>query len=298
MKRLLPLALALTLALTACTQTAQVTPPPPVEVTVEVTVAPTPEPTPAPVLPADCPLDMNFLSGAGGWATYMLLNRDGSFEGDFHDSDMGDTGPGYNGGKYYFCNFSGRFTDIKQVDERTWTMTLEDVETGIEPGWERIEETDYENEGEKVRILYISAEPYGMDGGKDFILYGPDTPLEGLDEEFLSWWPGRWENEGLTTLCCYGLYNEAMGYGFFSGMEYPEGFISNYDEFEARQAALDYYENTVFTVERTPRIDVPAGWEGEIAFTVVCTKDGEAQPDRTITLSRQNGEWVVVREGY
>ena len=54
-----------------------------------------------------------------------------------------------------------------------------------------------------------------MEEGKDFILYLPDTPTQGLDEEFLSWWPGQYQEEKTGTLDFYGLYNVDKGYGFF-----------------------------------------------------------------------------------
>lgn len=38
-------------------------------------------------LPADFPKDLFFNSGAGGWRTYLRLNRDGSFSGEYSDYD-------------------------------------------------------------------------------------------------------------------------------------------------------------------------------------------------------------------
>ena len=36
-----------------------------------------------------------FSSGAGGWATELKVYADGTFEGHYYDSDMGDRGNGY-----------------------------------------------------------------------------------------------------------------------------------------------------------------------------------------------------------
>lgn len=66
----------------------------------------------------------------------------------------------------------------------------------------------------------------------------------------------------------------------------------------AQQAALDYYKGTVFAIHTLTQIDLLDGWEGEVMFRVSCTKGGEPQVDRTIALSRQNGSWIVVGEGY
>ena len=67
---------------------------------------------------------------------------------------------------------------------------------------------------------YIAADPYGMEEGKEFLFYTPETELEGLSKEFLSWWPGWYYANALgkdpVTLSGYGLYNREMGYGFFT----------------------------------------------------------------------------------
>ena len=64
----------------------------------------------------------------------------------------------------------------------------------------------------------------------------------------------------------------------------------------AHEAAYAYYKDTVFEVQTLTEI---APREGEISFQVACTKGGTPQdPDRVISLERQDGAWVVVNEGY
>lgn len=160
-------------------------------------------------LPDTLPIEFTFASGAGGWRTVLTLNPDGSFEGSYSDSDMGDSGDGYPNGTVYVCEFSGQFDDIKQVDDHTYSMTLGEVTTSKEKDEDWIE----------GRIRYIASDPYGLEDGKEFLLYTPETPIEGLSEEFLSWWPNRYTQSGeqpLETLSCYGIYNQKMGYGFFT----------------------------------------------------------------------------------
>ena len=140
-------------------------------------------------LPDALPLDLIFASGAGGWSTDLTLERDGSFAGIYHDSEMGSTGPEYPNGTYYISTFSGRFGDIRQVDEHTWAMSLEELTVQETPGEEWIEDG----------ILYIASEAYGLEEGTEFLLYSPETPTEGLDEEFLTWWPS-WNVEDTGTL--------------------------------------------------------------------------------------------------
>lgn len=146
-----------------------------------------------------------FSSGAGAWGTVLNLNSDGTFTGQFNDSDMGDRGDEYPNGTRYFCSFSGKFENIEKVDEYSYKMTLTDLTTKEEAGKEYIEDG----------VKYISSAPYGLEEGKDFIFYSPATPLKNLSEEFISWWPYRAEESGKETLSCYGILNVSKGYGFF-----------------------------------------------------------------------------------
>lgn len=157
------------------------------------------------ILPDALPLDLVFASGAGAWLTELVLEQDGSFAGQYHDSEMGDQGEGYPNGSCYISAFSGHFGDIRQVDNHTWTMSLKSLTVQEEPDTEWIE----------GGIRYIASEAYGLEEGTEFLLYSPETPTEGLDQEFLTWWPS-WNVEDTGTLNCWGLLNREMGYGFFT----------------------------------------------------------------------------------
>lgn len=175
------------------------------ETTEAVTEATSETPVETEALPDAAPFEFTFASGAGAWGTVMTLNGDGSFSGSFHDSDA-SLGEGYDA-TVYVSEFSGSFSDITQINDYTYSMTLNNLEVqNAEKEW--IEE----------RILYVSTEPYGLEQGTDYILYTPEAPLDALSEEFLSWWPDNWQREekGLTVLGRYGLYNKEMGYGFFT----------------------------------------------------------------------------------
>lgn len=155
-------------------------------------------------LPGEFPMELLYASGAGAWGTFLTLEADGSFTGNYHDSEMGAEG----GPVCYTCDFTGRFTDLRQVDEFTYAMTLESVENLTE------QTEPWEEDG----MRYIPSEPYGVESGTEFFFYLPERPLEGLDEEFLSWWPDNWlrEQEGLTELGCYAIENVEEGCGFFT----------------------------------------------------------------------------------
>ena len=157
-------------------------------------------------LPVNESMNFCFSSGAGGWGTYLEMDSDGNFTGDYHDSDMGDTGEGYPNGTVYVCNFSGKFTDIEQVDEHTYKMKLESYTADDEIGTEEILDG--------IRYVYTGA--YGLEGGKTFYLYTPGKPIYELSEEFIGWSYGVvGDISEDTTLKYYGIYNEEEGLGFF-----------------------------------------------------------------------------------
>ena len=170
-------------------------------------------PKPGPTLPqADYPLEFSFSSGAGAWSSNLTLNADGTFTGFYHDSDMGDVGTKYPNGTAYTCTFSGQFVSSEKLDEYSYRLQQTPITLEKPAGQEWIEDG----------IRYFSAGPHGLEGGLTFVLYTPDTPTAGLDEEFLSWWPGRFAETPSATLGCYGLWNVEAGTGFFT---FPDGLM-------------------------------------------------------------------------
>lgn len=112
-------------------------------------------PTSAPGLPpADYPLSFLFSSGAGAWGTRLTLNADGSFSGLYHDSDMGDDGPGYPNGTAYTCSFTGQFLTPEPLDEHSVRLHLAPPTLARPAGEEWIENG----------IRYFSAGPHGLEG--------------------------------------------------------------------------------------------------------------------------------------
>ena len=175
-------------------------------------------------LPFDVPMKLMFCSGAGAWDTLLTLHPDGSFEGDFHDADMTIE---------YVCQFHGRFGDIRQVTDASWSLTLEELTL----------DTKYPvgAEWDEGVIHYISSTPYGFDKkggegtlepGAQFMFYTPEAEgyrptdeLYGMEQsddyesvmyQFWSWWPDKhvW-GPYAGPLGCYGLCNMATGQGFF-----------------------------------------------------------------------------------
>jgi hypothetical protein len=101
-----------------------------------------------------------------------------------------------------------QFNNIEKINEYSYKMTLAEIATEKNTGEEWIED----------EIRYIASDPYGIDGGTDFILYLPNTPITEVSEEFLSWWPYRYgqQSDPKETLSCYGILNVATQNGFFN----------------------------------------------------------------------------------
>ncbi len=150
-------------------------------------------------------LQMDFSSGAGGWGTYLELLPDGTFSASYHDSDMGDTGAGYDNGTVYYGSCFGLFTDIKQIDEYTYSMTLKS-KTEEASGDPYIEES----------ILWIPTETYGVDCGEIF-LYLPGKPISDIPEECLFWGYAFYSDITRNDkLPCFVLYNVETGNAFYN----------------------------------------------------------------------------------
>ena len=120
-------------------------------------------------------LEWTFCSGAGAWSTDMRIREDGSFRGEYHDSDMGDIADEYPDGTMYFCVFTGQMSFVEQVDEYCWRIHIDEV--AVEPAEETI--TD--------GIRYIPTDSYGISAGEDMLLYRPGTPVSLLSEEMQIW---------------------------------------------------------------------------------------------------------------
>ncbi len=167
-----------------------------------------------------------FSSGAGAWATVMTIHADGSFSGEYHDSDMGVTGDSYPNGTQYRCDFSGQFTQPVKVNDYTYSMQISELNFAKEAGTEEIRDG----------VRYIYSEANGLDGAQDILIYLPGAPLEELSEDFRSW-IGYYDLSRTTDteLPFYALNNEAQQYGFssYNIIDNLEDNIAFYEEWAA-----------------------------------------------------------------
>lgn len=174
-----------------------------------------------------------FSSGAGGWSTVMHIHEDGTFDGNYLDSDMGVTGEGYPNGVVYYCDFKGKFTQPQIVNAYTYSMRVEELTMANEPGTEEI----------KDDICYCYTTPYGMEETEDIYIYLPGSPIAELPEGF-KYWVGYVNPESMeeTELPYYGLYNVTPEYGFSSYAmqeETVDATEENLTDIEAELAAVE-----------------------------------------------------------
>lgn len=214
-----------------------------------------------------------FASGAGGWSTEITLNPDGTFTGDYHDSDMGNTGDGFPYGTVYICRFNGKFSQPEPINDYVYLMRLEYIEADEEPNI-----VTYEN-----GIRCITSYPYGFDDGDEFFVYMPDTPVSCLPTEFMSWC----ESKIRLTLPSnyYGIYNINGMQGFNGRTGEPPAYYANYQyTFENRDSVLwvnDCYPSSlVFWAE-----DGPAAMSLEFYWTYDEKREFTAQ------------DWLMNRTG-
>jgi len=154
--------------------------------------APLPSAVPDTILPQELEqTEFSFSSGIGGWCTLLTISPDGTFSGNFTDHDAGTV---------YISDFSGQFTDVKQIDEYTYTMTVTELTYDKQP------DTTW-TEGDTT---YIATDAYGIGGNKAFTLCLPGTPLASLPEELSDWYRGNGP-----TIDCYVLFNPSIPSYFF-----------------------------------------------------------------------------------
>lgn len=148
--------------------------------------------------------DYDFSSGVGAWGTSLHINEDGSFSGDFHDTDAGESGDGYDG-VVYLCQYTGQFTIPVRVSDYVYKMQIESISYANESGTEEIEDG----------MLLKYSDPYGLEDAKDIYIYLIGTPLDELPEEYLSWVTGKGVDlDGMDSLPFCGIYNESQQEGF------------------------------------------------------------------------------------
>lgn len=239
-------------------------------------------------------LQFVYSSGAGAWATLLTINEDGSFEGVYSDSDMGDMGDGYPNGTTYISNFSGKFTVPKSINEYTDSMTIESISLEQEVGTEEIIDG----------IKYVYSEPYGIWDAKDIYIYHKDTPVINLPEEYRGW-VGYYDSEEYQNelLPFIGLYNVATQSGF-SSYDISAQLDSLIEEVNSLE---DVEHNAMYIEERIEQDELTQLeynvlsknlydlWDNELNRVWKLLKD-TLDKDKMNQLLEEQREWIIYKE--
>ena len=112
-------------------------------------------------------------SGVGGWGAYMIVNSDGSFDYNYHDSDFD---------MYYICHAQGRLGNVVMIDELTYKVEI------LEMTYEYTAGSEWSvTEPDGTVINYTGSDSYGLHAGDILTYYVRGNDVSALPEGYL-WW--------------------------------------------------------------------------------------------------------------
>jgi hypothetical protein len=117
-----------------------------------------------------------FSSGAGAWRTYLTINSDGSFSGEYTDSDMG----GADGPLLSRSKFTGQFGKVTKISDQDYSFEILSIDYAPS-GQKSVENID----GTETNVT--TSTPYGIDGGKTFHVYKKGRTMSDFSQEVLKW---------------------------------------------------------------------------------------------------------------
>ena len=232
-------------------------------------------------------LGFSFMSGAGGWSEEFNIERDGYFTGQYHDSEMGIRGEGYDSGSVYFSSYSGHFTDLIKINDYTYQMKLADITY------------DYPVDTAEIKddIRYIYTESYCLGGTDTFNIYLKGTPVSELSEEVYSWLHMINENESKLTFVA--IADEANGYGIYSYKRLTplEDAQINYNSYKD---SYDYYDKLLSEANSTMEMKEYSGYMYDISddclnyiWGIIKYNTDETKYNEILTEQR---EWISEKE--
>ena len=163
-----------------------------------------------------------YSSGVGGWFVELNVAPDGSFNGNYHDSEMGESGEDYPNGTVYGCLFHGQLEAGGMLDSGAYELTVASI--GKDEG--QLDEAIEDG------IRYVTTDPLGLAAGDRLELFRPGFPVEDLPEGFMFWSHLNFLDEMPEKLPYYGLYDEAQDSGF-TGEEKYTGMANPWSETDA-----------------------------------------------------------------
>lgn len=232
-----------------------------------------------------------FASGVGGWGTELYIHADGTFEGNYHDSELGITGPDYPDGTMYYSDFSGKFSTPEKINDYTYKFEMDSITYANKVGTEETIDN----------IHYIYAEAYGLNDSEYFYMYLPGTPLDHLSEDFLSW-VGFYNllDDSDTTLPFYALHNVKPDYGFSgykpsSAADLAEASLSSAkkqaEELEHSLEAGDLCQSDMNDIAN----QLYTVWDESLNYIWSLLKDNLSEAEMNTLLTEQRA-WISEKE--
>lgn len=232
-------------------------------------------------------LQFEFSSGAGAWSENFTIEKDGYFTGNFHDSDMGDTGEGYENGTFYSSSYTGHFKDLIQINDHTYQMKLADISYKETAGTSEIIDN----------VRYVYTKSYCLDGTDTYTIYLPGTPLAELSEEVRIWL--LMMNESETELTRLAIVDEVNGYGIYS-YDRPDPLEDAQMTFNSYKESYDYYSDKLTTAVTTAEMVEHTGTMCELSdnclnyiWNLVRYHVDEDQFDEILAQQRN---WIAEKE--
>lgn len=239
-----------------------------------------------------------FSSGAGGWSTDVTISEDGSFDGSYYDSDMGDTGEGYPNGTMYVCDFTGKF-DVPQPTDDEYIYTTKLLELTLRDA-DKVGTTEIEGD-----TRYIYTEPYGFDDADEFLIYLPGASLSAMTEECRSWVDVRMESIERLPVDYYVLYNVG-GAEAFNGIKDDSIWTQDF-QYQYGDAYVtfgpSYYMGSYFSFfvdnDSPASLSLSIPWDGESEETMECEENWKSDPETyNVTIKKKDDEtYIITVEG-
>ena len=226
------------------------------------------------------PREFIFSAGVGAWETRLELNPDGTFSGEFHDSEMGDTGDQYPKGTVYICNFNGKFTQPQKIDKYTYLMKLDYLNV----------EGDIGSEYYKEDVRYVILDPYGLNNSEEFLVYFPGVKIKDLPEEVGSWIKNGTNNNVEESLSHYVIYNSGDEAVFVSYESKSKEGISKSELLEG------YWENCIQSKKAYKFLENGTVKEYDLE-PLAETKEENFRYSRTMNYSYENNRLVIFTDG-
>lgn len=141
-----------------------------------------------------------YSSGAGAWATTITFGPDGSFEGEYHDTNMGETGKEYPNGTVYTSTFYGSFGDVMKEGDCRYSLRLRYL---------YLHNNNLGSQNIVDGVRYVVSSAVGFEKAGYFTLYLPGMDTAKTPEPLLSWLGGleAWGGKVPGSLPCWTLYN-------------------------------------------------------------------------------------------